>query len=184
MNPRRDWTSVSTRPSVSRPSRTRRRFSQVIDGVFVSPSPSFPVPWVKFDRPSPNATITVVPLEVGRRAILTKPKSSSPAYFSKNDVVIIPAAPSNQVQPASGTTVPVETIESHLTAAAVALEELGLSAEANVVQALLNSIHLRAQERCVQIDQEIARLKAARKKLEDLANSEQAAGSESSTETR
>jgi hypothetical protein len=71
-----------------------------------------------------------------------------------------------------------------LTAAAVALEELGLSAEANVVQALLNSIHLRAQERCVQIDQEIARLKAARKKLEDLSNSEQAAGSESSTETR
>jgi hypothetical protein len=183
---------------------------QMLDRIFVTPAPAFPMPWnelnghanggsITIDHWDSRPPVTISHIELGRRAILSQPKTRSvggaiitgPApvgapklQFMQNDLLIMPDVGSARVRQASGAQEPVESIETHLTTAATALEELGLTSEAKVVHALLHSIHIRAEERCQQIDQEIARLKAARKKLQGLANPESAAEAESTGQTR
>ncbi len=59
--------------------------------------------------------------------------------------------------------------DEHLAAAARELESLGLKVEANVVRTLLQSLAMKAQMRLEQIDDEIARLRQERERLESLS---------------
>jgi hypothetical protein len=174
--------------------RNQPQPGQLFNRIFVTPLPTFPMPFNGMGRPAEHGSITidhwkdqprvtVSHLEFGRRAILTKPKPK-PFPEASNGVVLLPDAGLRRVEPASGTHSPVASIESQLTTAAAGLEELGLTSEAKVLHALIHSIRIRAEERCQQIDVEIARLKAARKKLEDLAHPPTTGGAEGSVETR
>ncbi len=81
----------------------------------------------------------------------------------------LPRPVTSQVQQVSGRTAEPTNVKMHLKKAAEELSELGLQAEAGVVRDLMQILARKAQERSVQIDLEIARLKAEQGKLQLLS---------------
>ncbi|WP_145029146.1 hypothetical protein [Caulifigura coniformis] len=160
---------------------------QVFDNGFVA-VPQFPIPLNAIPAPSPAGQRTAsnrsLP-HVDFFAVEGNGVGTVPRWHGPDGVLIFTnERPRRGVVQASAAKAPAASLESNLKTAASQLEELGLNSEARMIRSLQHSLEMKARERCRQIDLEIARLQAARARLEQMAGPSRKVSPANATEVR